>query len=648
MKTNILTVCFFLCFIFFANAQLKKNDILFTVEETPVLALEFLKVYNKNLDLVLDETQKDVDEYLKLFINYKLKLIEARELGYDKKPKYIKELEGYKKQLAKNYLTDRKVTDKLVKEAYDRISNDIKASHILVKILENEKDTTYAYATILKLRERLLNDNFENVKNEVHNGKTIIAEDLGYFSGFKMVYDFENAAYTTPIGDVSMPFRTSFGFHVVKVFDKRKSRGEVTIGHIMVSINQKDSLIKPEIRIQEIYKLIQQGEEFESLAKQFSDDKSSARNGGKLSPFKSGQLRSVEFEDIAFGLKDINEISKPFKTDFGWHIAKLYKKTPLASFEEMQFDLGARVKRDSRSKLINSSLLNTLKKKYNIQNTNPELAYFETIINDEFFKRSWTIPSNFEKNKDLVKIGNKQFLYNDFATFLFNAQKKGVDKTPVSELIENQYNNFLNKNILSYHEENLEFENPEFADILNEYREGLLLFDLMETRIWNAVKLDTVGLQTYFNEHKSNYLWQKRIDAVVATSAKEKDINKVKKMLKKGDKPEDIALHLNQNNSQNVIFTNEVMDVEDQALPKDINFKEGLSEVYFYNNAYHVINVKHILPETEKTLEETKGKVINDFQDEVENNWLKNLENTYKVIINKDVLAKVKYQIDNN
>ena len=172
MKTNILTICFFLCFIIITNAQIKDDDILFTVEETPVLASEFLKVYNKNLELVLDESQKDVDQYLKLFINYKLKLIEARDLGYHKKPKYIKELEGYKKQLAKNYLTDHKVTDKLVKEAYDRISNEVKASHILVKITETEKDTAYVYATILKLRERLLNDNFENVKNEVHNGKS--------------------------------------------------------------------------------------------------------------------------------------------------------------------------------------------------------------------------------------------------------------------------------------------------------------------------------------------------------------------------------------------------------------------------------------------------------------------------------------------
>lgn len=648
MKNSILSLCGFLFFVFFTNAQIKKDDILFTVENTSVSASEFLRVYNKNLDLVLDESQKDVDEYLKLFINFKLKLIEARALEYDKNPKYIKELGSYKKQLAKNYLTDHKVTDQLVKEAYERISWDIKASHVLVKIAEHEKDTANAYATILKLRDRFLNEGFNDIEKEVENSKTIIAEDLGYFSGFKMVYAFENVAYNTQIGKISMPFRTSFGYHVVKVFDKRKSRGEVTVGHIMISKNQKDSLIKPEIRIQEIYKLIQQGEEFESLARQFSDDKSSARNGGKLSPFKSGQLRSVEFEDLAFSLKEINEISKPFKTDFGWHIVKLYGKKPLASFEDMKFDLTARVRRDKRSKLINTSLINTLKRNYNIQKTNEELTYFESIINEAFFKRSWTIPSGLDTNKNFLKVGNKQFTYKDFAGFLYKSQQKGIAKKPVGDLIEDQYNTFLNARLLAYHEENLEFENLEFAEILNEYREGLLLFDLMEAKIWNAVKRDTVGLQTYFNAHKANYMWQERIDAVVATSAKEKDINTVKKMLEKGDDLEDIKTELNQNDSQNVIFTREIMNAQHQALPRGFYFKEGLSEVYFYNNAYHVIDVKHILLETEKTLGESKGKVINDFQDEVEATWLKKLEDTYKVVVNKDVLTKVKSQIKNN
>ncbi len=648
MKTNFLTTCLLLFLVIFTSAQTQKSDVLFTVEGTPVLASEFLRVYNKNLDLVKDESQKDVDEYLKLFINYKLKIIEARALEFDKNPNYIKELESYKRQLAENYLTDHKVTEELVKEAYERISYDVKASHILVKIAEHEKDTAAAYASILKLRNRLLNENFENVQKEVHNGNTIFAEDLGYFSGFKMVYAFENVAFNTQVGEVSQPFRTKFGYHVVKVFDKRKSRGEVTVGHIMIFNNQKDSLIKPEIRIQEIYKLIQQGENFESLAKQFSDDKSSANNGGKLTPFKSGQLSSVAFEDLAFSLKEINDISKPFKTDYGWHIVKLYSKSPIQSFEDMKFDLELRVKRDSRSKRINSSMVNTLKKKYNVFDTNEELKYFKSIVNEEFFKRSWTIPTNLDKDKHFLKIGNKQFTYGDFANYLYNAQRKATVKRSIIDLVNDQYSNFLDTELLAYHKENLEYENQEFAEILEEYREGLLLFDLMETKIWNAVKIDTIGLQAYFNENKDKYIWQERIDAVVATSAKEKDINSVKKMLKNGVSLEDIKAKINQKDSQNVIFTSNIMNAEHRALPKDFNFKVGVSKVYFYNDAFHVIDVKRILPETEKTYNESKGRVISDYQDEVEKQWLKKLKETYKVVVNKDVLEKVKTLIKNN
>jgi peptidyl-prolyl cis-trans isomerase SurA len=649
MKINITYLWVFLLFVNLNIAQIKDDAVLFTVENTPVLVSEFLKVYNKNLNLIKDESQKDVDEYLKLFINYKLKLIEAKVLEFDRRPQYLREFENYKKQLAKNYLTDHKVTDELVEEAYQRLSYDVKASHVLVKLDAHDKDTIEAYSKIVKLRERLLNENFENLQKEVHDGSAVFAEDLGYFSGLKMDYDFENVAYNTKVGDVSEPFRTSFGYHSLKVFDKRESRGEVTVGHIMISNNQKDTLVNPEIRIKEIYRLLEQGENFESLAKQFSEDTGSAKNGGKLKPFKSTQLRSVEFEDMAFSLSEIGQTSKPFKTNYGWHIAKLYSKTPFASFEDMKFDLEAKVKKASRSKLINTAMHNTLKEKYNIlEGSNEALAYFESIINEEFFNRSWTIPADLIKDKSFLKIEDKQYTYNDFATFLHTSQLKTISKQPAKDIVEELYNNFLDEKILAYHEENLEFDNSEYAEILKEYREGLLLFDLMEAKIWNAVKLDTLGLENFFNEHKENYKWEERIDAIVATSSKEEDINKVIEMLKSGKNQEAIKTQLNTNDAQNVIFTTAVMTAEYQSLPEYFEFKVGVSKVYFYNDAFHVIDVKNILPQTGKTFEEAKGRSISDYQDEVEKKWLQSLENTYKVEVNQDVLAKVKSLINNN
>ena len=236
-----------------------KDEVLLTVDGDPVLTSEFLRVYNKNLDLVKDESQKDVDGYLKLFTEYQLKLKEAKRLKLNEDAKYQREFQQYKRQLTQNYLSENKVTDALVKEAYERSNIDLNASHILVRLDAGAEDTIGAYNQVLKLRERVLNEGFDAVKADVHNGQTIFLEDLGYFSAFKMVYDFETAAYNTAKGEISMPFRTQFGYHVVKVKDRRVSRGTMTAAHIMVALQQKDSTLNPEERINDIYKKIEQG-----------------------------------------------------------------------------------------------------------------------------------------------------------------------------------------------------------------------------------------------------------------------------------------------------------------------------------------------------------------------------------------------------
>ena len=201
--------------------------------------------------------------------------------------------------------------------------------------------------------------------------------------------------------------------------------------------------------------------------------------------------------------------------------------------------------------------------------------------------------------------------------------------------------------MLIYHEENLENVNQEFAQILNEYREGLLLFDLMETKIWNTTKNDTLGIESYYNKNKQNYKWNTRVEAIVAAASKDDDIKEVVNMLKKGEKVESIKEKLNTNGEQKVIFTSGTMDADHQALPNNFEFKEGISKVYSQNNVYYVVKVTKLIPESFRTLDEARGMVINDYQQEVEQNWINNLKSKYEVTINKDVLRKVKTQIHN-
>lgn len=648
MKFKNFFVVILLVSCLFTHGQTLDNEVLLEVDKDPVFVSEFMNVYNKNLNLVQDESQKDVDEYLKLFINYKLKLKEAKALGLDSKPTYKRELLSYRKQLAKNFMADNTVTEALVEEAYHRISNEVKAQHILVRLLEDASpaDTLAAYKKIMKLREESISNGFANVMNQKGDGKTIIAEQLGWFNGFKMVYAFENAAFATAIGKTSQPFRTRFGYHIVNVLDKRESRGERTVAHIMIT-NKEDEVAteNPEVRIQDIYKKINQGEDFESLAKQFSEDKSSASKGGLMPAFSGGQLSAVKFEDVAFDLNEIGDVSKPFKTQFGWHIVKLYNKKPVAEFKDVKAELVQKVKRDERSKRIDNALFNKIKGLYNVSDKAPDLNYFVSILTEDYYKRKWRLPSDFEAKKILFSIDSKTYTYKDFGNYLVKTQRTVRSNTPFKLVVSDKYTEFFNLSLVNYHEENLEQVNPEFANIITEYRDGLLLFDLMETTIWNAGKTDTLAIEAFYNANKKNYVTPQQIDAVVASSSKQNTLKRVSKLLQEGMSLERIKNLVNSNDAVEVIFTSGLMDAEHQAIPNKFKFEKGISKVFKHNDAYEVIQVKDVLPKTQKTLEEARGAVISDYQNNKEEKWVKTLADKYKVVVNNDILKKVKSQI---
>ena len=649
MKIRYLSFFFTFIFTSISLVQAQTQDVLFTIDDEQVYASEFIRVYNKNLDLVKDESQKDIDGYLKLFINYKLKLKEAKRLELDEKSSYLREFESYKKQLAANYLTDNKVTDALIKEAHNRLKTEVNASHVLVRIepSASPKDTLIAYNQILKLRDRVLNEGYKAVQKEVHNGKTIFAEDLGYFSAFKMVYLFENAAFNTNVGEVSQPFRTRFGYHVVNVFNKREARGEVSVAHIMIKTDKKNDK-ESETKIKEIYKRIQQGEAFDALAKQLSEDKSTSSKGGMLNPFSSGEISASEFEEVAFGLENIDDVSKPFKTQFGWHIVKLKAKKGIASFEEMKQQLETKIKRDSRSKVINDSRIKGLKERYTITENTNDLNYFKEIVSQDYFNNSWSLPLKFEAEKTFFKIQERILTYNDFGEFLIKNQRNYYNKiTEIANVVDSAYESFLENELQKYQEDNLIIENIDYAQIVGEYRDGLLLFDLMETEIWNVAKNDSVALENYYSTHESSYFFPERINAVVASSVKKNIVKKISKLMEKGVDIEGMKNLVNTKGQVNVSFSSGEMDKKHQALPDDFSFKIGVSKVYKHNDAFVVVNVSKVLPKRPKTFQEAKGLVISDYQIFKEENWLKELQDKYLVIVNPEVLKSIKQTLKN-
>jgi peptidyl-prolyl cis-trans isomerase SurA len=639
-----LNITFFVFLL--SNAQIKETDTLITISGEPILANEFIRVYNKNLNLVQDHSQKNVDSYLDLFVNYKLKLTEAKALRYDKDPKYINEFNSYKNQLIQTYLTDKNVTDDLVREAYERTENEVKAQHILVLLDEVETDTLAAYSKIEAYRERFINEDFESLKKELHNGKSTYVEDLGYFSAFKMVYNFETAAYATEVGSVSQPFRTRFGFHVVKILEKRKSKGEVSVAHIMIANTQKDTTLVAKDRIQELYRLLLQGEDFGELAKQFSDDKSSSMRGGELKPFKSGQLNSEIFETTAFELSPSNPISKPIQTQFGWHILKYINKKPIQSFEEIQPELKNKVGKDSRSQLVKAKMLERLLAEYEIKKSNSNLTFFESKLSYNTSENMWELPSEFNKGQSFLSIKNQTYSFGDFLEYLNKNQKSIKKDWASSVIVKKQYASFLEKSVFKYKEENLENENKEFAHILNEYREGLLLFDLMQDKIWEGAKNDSIGLQEFYNSNKQNYIWPDRIEGSVARSTDAKYIKKVRKYWVNNQSNKMINEVLNKD-QQNVIFSNGELELGHPTLPKGIAFETGISKVIEENSNFYVVNVTALKPSTPKTFEEANGQLVADYQLELESKWINELRDKFKVDINQDVFAKVNALISN-
>ena len=494
-----ILIVFFICFNI-SFSQLK-NDELFKVNDSVVLIDEFNRVFNKNIDLIDEKNQKDFDSYLNLLVNYKIKLAEAYELGYHEDPKYKSELNKYTKQLQNTYLTDKETEDRYLLEAYDRTKFEVNVSHILIRIESDNIDTIQVYNKLNSLRNSFGNSTTDEFKKKYNQDNLMIVEDLGYFSVFKMIYDFENVAYNTPVGEVSEPFRTQFGFHILKVNDKRNSLGEVTVGHIMTYKSKTDA----QERINNIYDSIQSGTSFEYLAKKYSEDKNSSFKGGRLNPFSSGQINSIPFENAAFNLDIDNNISEPVETKYGWHIIKLYNKQNVKDFDQIKFELLNKLKKSSRFNKITDSFYSFLLKRYNLSYENENLNYFISIIDQSYLQGNWSIPEEIDDEKILVKINNKILKYIDFATFLEDNQKK-YNIISTKDLVYDLYKRFIDYNALEFYKNNLENENPEYRFVINEYREGLLLFNLMQEKIWTLKDSDTINLREFYNKNINRYV----------------------------------------------------------------------------------------------------------------------------------------------
>lgn len=649
MKKSIFTILALWVTVISFGQQ--KKDVLLTLKDKPIYAQEFKKVYQKNLALVQDKDQKTVDGYLKLFVDYKLKVAEAYAQGLDSNEEYVKDFSKYEEQLSRNYIYEDNVTSNLVEEAYERGLIEVDASHILIMCNWDAfpQDTLVAYNKIKAIRERVLKgeEDFNALAKKVSEepGAEEREGKLGYFTVFAMVYPFETEAYRTPIGEISNIVRTQFGYHIIKVHGRRPKLPQVTVSHIMISSRGDSTGLKSKERINEIYSLLKQGESFEELAKKYSEDQNTGRSGGLMRAFTKGDLKAPPFEDASYALTTPGEISEPIQTRFGWHIIRLEKKHELPTFIEEKADLERKIKDGERAKIITSAVTDKIKHKYGFQQFD-YLTAFSELVTDSIFNKKWKFePLSTTENKPLFIIGDRTYHYNDFGKYVENRQGKVRPYKQITTMLKIVYEEFETIKVKEYFREKLEEENEDYAAIINEYRDGLLIFEVMAKNVWDKAKNDTLGQKRYYETHKENYPWKEHVEADIYRTSHKEDVNTLLQYLNEGKNVEEIKGLMNVDGKVKVMVTTGVFEKGAKELPNDFEFKSGLSKIYEQDAAFTVVWVEKSLPAGIKNYEDVKGRVLSDYQNELEKNWMQGLREKYPLQVNEKILKKLKKEL---
>lgn len=697
MKKELLSVAI-VCAASFAFAQ---DPTVMTINDKAVTKSEFEAVFNKNNNKEKSDA-KSVKEYADLYSLFKMKVMEAESMGLDTLSSFKNELNGYRKQLAAPYLTDKNTNENLLTEVYERLKTEVKASNILIRVDESAlpKDTLEAWTRANLIRnaamgkmptnaqiaeyDKLLKNTSESISsfrkrdsqiyklkiNAIKNLATNAAKDpdkflalapftsddpsvvdnkgdLGYFTAMDMVYPFENAVYNTKPGEVGPVVRSRFGYHVLKVYEKRPSRGEIMVAHIMVEVKKnatEGDKSNAQKKIQELYAKVKTGgEKFEDVARQFSDHKQSSDNGGQLPPFKAGRYAKA-FEDAAFALKKNGDISAPVESQYGWHIIKRIEKKELPPFAEMKNELKAKVSRDSRSQMGRVALIARVKKDNGFKENLKARDEFKSIIDTTYLRATWTA-KRAEKlgNKEMFSIGDKKYTQNDFAKYV-EAQMTIRTQDDAWEVVKPMYTKWVEDMVVAYEDSQLEKNYVEFRNLVREYREGILLFDLTDQKVWSKAVKDTTGLKKYYEEHKNNYQWDERADVTNYKCVNSTIAKDVRKMLaaKKSDK--EILETINKTSQLNLSIEN-IFYLKNEKPIINLNWKPGIVATDYDDQAEKkvvVIVVNKILEKSPKTLPECRGMVTADYQNYLESEWLNYLKNKYKVKINEDVLKTIK------
>ena len=577
------------------NLTAQEDKVLMTIDGQPVMASEFLYIYEKNNQESALE-QKNMDEYLDLFINFKLKVHEAEANGIDTTEAFKKELSGYRAQATPKYMKDEAAIDSLVEMSYRRIAEDRRGAHIAIQCPMTADDSTVeaALAQINTIRERVTTGVEKKVKVKGKWKKVREPEDffavaletssdpsvqenkgeLGWITPFRYVYPFENAVYTTEVGEVTPVFRTAYGFHIALV-EERRDHEEVAAAHIMKMTPRGDEEAEAaaKVAIDSLYELVKNGANFAEVAKTQSDDKGSAMRGGDLGWFGRGYMVKP-FEEAAFAMKDSGEISAPIKSDFGWHIIMLKGKRGIQPLEEMRESILKKVQRDERIKEADASFIRKARAEYNLP----------AEMSDE--------------------------------------------------------------DVRAYADSHLEDKYPELKNLVKEYHDGILLFDISLEQVWDKASQDKEGLEAYFQAHKADYPWTEPRFKGFVVQCKNANLEKAVRAIIRNADRDSVESYINSriNIGDSITYvkcTRGLWTLGQNKIVDKLGFKQKKVEFKTNSEFPHVFVVGKKLKAPEEFADE-RGKVTSDYQDYLEAEWVKQLREKYPVVVDEAVFESLK------
>ncbi len=630
------------------NAQ---DNILLTIDGMPVLLSDFERLYNKNSDVPGYESMS-VEEYLDMYINFRLKVLEAEQLGYDTVQAFVIELDGHKEHLAEFYLIDQQVIDRLVEDAYDRTIHEVNASHISIRLPNNPtpEDTLLAYQKIMGIRDRIMKgEPFEDVAEETSEDPSVVNNKgmESWFFAFTMVFPFEDAAYKTAVGDVSMPVRTSYGYHIIKVNGKRKSPGEIKLAHIMVRAGVNDdekTLAKAREKIDHYYDLIRQGHDFGETAREYSEDLQSADNNGQMRWIRSCEL-PPDIEEQVIMLVDSASYTQPLRSIYGWHIFQLLDKRPLASFEELKAVLEEKVMNDrTRVMMAEASAINKIKEQAGFIQYSENIGCLANMLDSSVYNGQWT-PVAENLNKPVFMIGEKEYLQSDLAAFI-SSVKLYPKSQKLQDIVNRKSQEFVHNKLLEFKKQRLEDDDPAFRNLIQEYHDGILLFNISNDIIWQRAVEDSVGLVRFYEENISDYMWKERALVSTYTFHDNTVADKIRKLAKKRQKKhwsvqDMIDLICENDTSDCVNITDAIVESGSDPVIDQMNWKQGTVQQTEQGNVIQLIAINNILPSEPRSFNDVRGMVVADYQDYLEKQWVAELRAKYPVVINREVLEQI-------